>query len=294
MSGNRTDTHNTRYTFRSVYVPGYMPPPIRYELISEDPNVVEQWFLQKTNSKGKVNEVLGLTAVDCEYVEKGTTTKWSTPLIDCAREKVEGRGQVSFKHVVKARYEIGLSFFGNLHIGTAFRVTDVTAVKCELPILMQQTVQAEIDDYIPFCQDYGTNEVVPGYESGQLENQYLQYYKEEIIERMLDDAGFIFSDDGESFFAMCSKCKGTPCVWEENKHEMMLLSELRDERESAPNQLRHVMYRQMALVINKGPSGRGNRLKLPECVTAGIREMFPDPNGKYTGHRNIESDLASY
>jgi hypothetical protein len=172
-------------------------------------------------------------------------------------------------------------------------VTDIDAAKNQLPIIMHKTVQAELDNYIPFDTEYNMNEVLVGYEQNQLENKYLQYFKEEIIERMLDDAGFVFSDDGESFFAECSMCKGTPCVWEENKHEMMLLSELRDERESQPNQLRHVMYRQMALVINKGPSGRGNRLKLPECVTTGIREMFPDPNGTYTGHRNVDSDLAA-
>ena len=293
MLDDNPDALERKYTFQSMYVPGYMPPPIGYQLLEENPDRVEQWLKQMTDSTGKVNEVLGLSAVNNEYVEKGTTTKWSTPLIDCAREKIQGRGEVTFKHVVKHRYEIGLCFFGNIHIGTAFRVTDVKAAKMESPVLMHRSVQAEMQNYIPFDQTYDVDELKPGYESDQLENRYLQLVKEEIIERMLDDAGFIFSDDGESFFAECAECKGTPCVWEENKHEMMLLSELRDERESQPNQLRHVMYRQMALVINKGPSGRGNRLKLPECVTTGIREMFPDPNGTYTGHRNVEGDLAS-
>jgi hypothetical protein len=97
-----------------------MPPPVRYQLLSEEPDVVEQWLIQMTNSNGKVHEVLGLASVNAEYLEKGTTTKWSTPLIDCAREKIAGRGEVSFKHVVKARYEIGLSYFGDIHIRTAF------------------------------------------------------------------------------------------------------------------------------------------------------------------------------
>jgi hypothetical protein len=107
---------------------------------------------------------------------------------------------------------------------------------------------------------------------------------------MLDNAGFIFSDDGESFFAECSLCKCVPCVWEENNHEMMQFAELCNKRESEPNQRCHTVYPQVALVINNGPSGRGNRLKLLECVTTGIREMFPDPKGKYTGHQDIESE----
>ena len=110
--------------------------------------------------------------------------------------------------------------------------------------------------------------------------------EEEIIERLLDDAGFIFSDDGLSFVAKCNKCGNSPCVWENNKHDMMILSEIRNERFSEPNERRHAMYRQMALVINNGPSGRGNQLKLPECVVWGVCSTFPDPGNTYTGHRD--------
>jgi hypothetical protein len=40
----------------------------------------------------------------------------------------------------------------------------------------------------------------------------------------------------------------------------------------------------MALIINDGPSGRGNRVKLLSCVVSGVRELFPDPASVYTGH----------
>jgi hypothetical protein len=29
--------------------------------------------------------------------------------------------------------------------------------------------------------------------------------------------------------------------------------------------------------------GKGNRKKLPDCVTNGIQDNFPDPNKKYVG-----------
>ena len=34
-----------------------------------------------------------------------------------------------------------------------------------------------------------------------------------------------------------------------------------------------------------GPQGRGNRIEIPSCVLALIREMHPDPRGEYVGHK---------
>jgi predicted metal-dependent RNase len=41
----------------------------------------------------------------------------------------------------------------------------------------------------------------------------------------------------------------------------------------------------MALIINEGLSGHGNRVRLPNYVLAGVRELFPDPAAVYTGHK---------
>jgi hypothetical protein len=79
-------------------------------------------------------------------------------------------------------------------------------------------------------------------------------------------------------------CGDIPCVWEANIESMRLFSESRNDEEATPNQQRHSLYRQMALIINDGPSGRGNRVKLPSCVVSGVRELFPDPVLVYTGH----------
>jgi hypothetical protein len=69
---------------------------------------------------------------------------------------------------------------------------------------------------------------------------------------------------------------------------MKLISEAQNNKEATPDQQCHSMYRQMALIINDGPSSHGNRVKLPNCVLAGVRELFPDPAAVYTGHREKE------
>jgi hypothetical protein len=39
--------------------------------------------------------------------------------------------------------------------------------------------------------------------------------------------------------------------------------------------------------MNDGPSGKGNRLRLPNCVLNGVRALFPDPDEVYTGHQEV-------
>ena len=166
---------------------------------------------------------------------------------------------------------------------------DVKAAKEVAPILMQETVLDELEVYIPFNDSFDPSKLVLGYEPGKLVNRNLQYMEEEIIEHLLDDSGFVFSDNGLLFVVQCNKCGNSPCVWEDNKHDMMLFAKIRSEHFSELNQQCHIMYCQMALVINNGPSGRGNRLKLPECVVWGVRSTFPDPGDHYTGHMYCKS-----
>jgi hypothetical protein len=56
-------------------------------------------------------------------------------------------------------------------------------------------------------------------------------------------------------------------------------------KDTKPNKCHHTLYQQMTLIINDGPTGHGNRLKLPTCVLSGVRGLFPDPESNYTGHR---------
>jgi hypothetical protein len=111
---------------------------------------------------------------------------------------------------------------------------------------------------------------------------------EEQMERLLDDNGYTFADDGSSYSRRCSQCQEVPCVWEHNQQAMIEFDRAKSKDDEDPNRRRFALYRQMALIINGGPSGRGNRLKLPPCVLFGVRALFPDPESVYTGHRELE------
>jgi hypothetical protein len=61
-----------------------------------------------------------------------------------------------------------------------------------------------------------------------------------------------------------------------------------NDKDTEANKHRHGLYQQMALLINGGSSGRGNRLKLPQCIVTGVWELFPDPGAYYVGHQELE------
>jgi hypothetical protein len=77
-------------------------------------------------------------------------------------------------------------------------------------------------------------------------------------------------------------------MWAFNEKVMIDYNEATHDENTAQSTRHHVMYRQLALYINGGPTGRGNRLKLQTCVLTGVRNLFPDPDAKYTGHRKLE------
>ena len=55
------------------------------------------------------------------------------------------------------------------------------------------------------------------------------------------------------------------------------------EGEATNSSRRKNLYRQMTLILNGGPLGKGVRIDLPECVKRGIRDLFPNADGKYMG-----------
>jgi hypothetical protein len=77
-------------------------------------------------------------------------------------------------------------------------------------------------------------------------------------------------------------------MWAFNEKVMMDYDKATHDENTAHSICRHAMYRQLALYINGGPTGRGNRLKLPTCVLTGVHNLFPYPDAKYTGHRELE------
>ena len=87
----------------------------------------------------------------------------------------------------------------------------------------------------------------------------------------------------------CEDCQETPCVWVSNKEEMAMFDDatngLLTGADLPPSNLRRKpIYRQMALIIAGGPTGKGICMVHPKCVVQGIRSMFPAEDGKYMGH----------
>jgi hypothetical protein len=261
---------------------------VTYMLLSESPDKVESWMKKFARVEPNVTRVLSIANVNDEYVEKSVVWKWPPVLELLAIEKVEGRGSVTFEHVVKPRTEIGLTYFGNVMIAKMVSITDVAEAKTKHPILMRPTAELELTDFLPLDDGYTQEECIAGYESNKLENMHLRNILEEEMERMMDDNGFVFSEDGKTYTKFCNDCECTPCVWAFNEKAMIEYDKATHDEDKAQSTRRHAMYRQLALYINGGPTGRGNRLKLPTCVLTGVRNLFPDPDAKYTGHLDLE------
>lgn len=86
--------------------------------------------------------------------------------------------------------------------------------------------------------------------------------------------------------SMCSDCGGTPCFWIELKDDVCntVKESFNNAQEAAQNnnELRKAAYR--AYVAERyGFLGAGRRMRLPDCVVAGIREMWPSPDNTYVG-----------
>jgi hypothetical protein len=58
---------------------------------------------------------------------------------------------------------------------------------------------------------------------------------------------------------------------------MITFDAAENDENTEPNKHRHGLYWQMALIPNGGPTGHGNRLKLPPCILSGVRELCPEP-----------------
>jgi hypothetical protein len=65
-----------------------------------------------------------------------------------AIEKGKGRGRVSFEHVSKPRYAIGLTYFEHILIGKMVRIIDITAAKTIPPFTKKPTVLSELEGVV--------------------------------------------------------------------------------------------------------------------------------------------------
>ena len=83
----------------------------------------------------------------------------------------------------------------------------------------------------------------------------------------------------------CTHCNNDPCHREE--YEGMLRAEALCNMEGVapPNALRRMLYRTYVRAAH-GMLGAGHRIRIPACVRGLIRDIHPDPNGAYMGHKD--------
>ena len=95
----------------------------------------------------------------------------------------------------------------------------------------------------------------------------------------------------------CPLCGRSPCVWEEDgpritevfneKYGQIPVEGSVAEMKQAQKQRRYYMYTSYVSYMY-GVLGRRTRVRLPECITAGIRRLAPDPDSQYLGFRDAE------
>jgi len=261
---------------------------VTYQLLAEEPHRIENWIKILQKDEPGVTPILSLTSVNSVYAEKCISFKWPADLNIIAIEKCEGRGIVRLGHVVRDRYEIGLTFYGNVLFGKLVRVTNVNAAKTIDPVLMALSPEEELSEYIRMDATYTNTEVVPGYESDQIDNQRILHILEEEMEMMLENNGYVFSDDGKSFHKFCMYCECVPCVWTNNEHSMIQLEMTENEADVSASSRRDILYRHMERIIKDGKLGMGNKTELPECVVEGVKYLVRDTDENETGHRFVE------
>mmetsp|Transcript_1346 Transcript_1346/g.2115 ORF Transcript_1346/g.2115 Transcript_1346/m.2115 type:complete len:102 (-) Transcript_1346:144-449(-) len=96
-----------------------------------------------------------------------------------------------------------------------------------------------------------------------------------------------FPNDGR----FCNACSSKPCVWIQHQEVVLAgvehwkLMQDTNGLPYPPNERRKICYRQFTRAFH-GVLGRGERVHLPSCVIAQVREKFPNPDDiGYMGFR---------
>jgi hypothetical protein len=275
MDNHQTDPLDRWFRFTRA-PKGWVPPSVSYELLSESPEKIENWLTRHTTTESTGTQIVSLTSYNDVFIEKGVTFQITPDMDQLAKEKIEGRGKMSFQYVSKHRYEIGLTKYGNILFGKTARVTDVVAAKEDFPILMKQTVKEELDDWLPIDGRYEEIEVSDGYDAGQLVNERMQAMMEDEMEYLFDDKGYLFSEDGKSFQKFCEMCDHAPCVWTANLELMTRTDNSNKAIDADPNTRREKLHRGMSSYINRDVRVGEIKFKLPECVVTGALTLIPN------------------
>ena len=179
----------------------------------------------------------------------------------------------------------GLDYQGGLVSATAITGTDITGTNA-LAIQMQERVASiNAERFVDTGTPPGADHIAHG-----TINQ--------------DGSVTIFVPDSmglDHFYhddeAPCPDCNKYPCVLDDidpdlsqdqtlNQYFFTLGNE-RTEQSVSNKEIRYEMYRIASRVL-EGMVGKGNRRKLPDCVTSAIKDAYPEASGKYVGFKTSD------
>lgn len=79
-------------------------------------------------------------------------------------------------------------------------------------------------------------------------------------------------------------CGNTICLWEVNKQMIQTTNDLLLSSTATNKEKRFYSYKQFAYILH-GYLGKGHCRQLPQCVVDGVRGLYPDEGGEYTGFK---------
>ena len=224
-------------------------------------------------------------------LEKHVTYKFEWDLDRVAKE-YDRNAEISFKYMETDRYEQHLTYLGGYQIGQSITVNMETARTVEPYIAgAHMKEEMEIDFHVPMVN--GT--IRDGFSPTQTDNKHLKRIMEQEIMRIVaehrESTKTTTKDTEDDEKGNCAYCNDNPCVWVTNAGDMKVFDESEHNLvtvDDVPVASLHrkAIYRQMALTIAGGPTGKGVCIELPICVVDGVRNMFPDDDKKYMGHKD--------
>jgi hypothetical protein len=250
---------------------------IQVVVLEENPNVVEVWSRKFVYGEDP-GAVLTMQVVDGQVVEKCISFKnrWNPETI---ANEVKTQGEISSKHMLLPTFTVEVIYYGVVEISETltFRIDDGGYSPRKPTYEAKNPMPADLTGW------NNDDLLVGSPPSSPMRPEFKMMMEEEVM-RILQGEGYEFDEDG-NYQRSCKHCRDSVCVMTANEYMIEMFDDGRQAEEVRPNNIRRKeAYRQMALTINGGPTGAGNRVELPKCVLSGIRSMFPDADGQYMGH----------
>ncbi len=93
------------------------------------------------------------------------------------------------------------------------------------------------------------------------------------------------SEDDDSK-GICEQCLSIPCVLEDTKDSITASFDAVHNSDPLNKHICFKMYKTW-VANHYGFLGKNHRIKIPDCVVEYIRELAPEPDGKYTGYHEV-------